>query len=168
MRHFVSRHQKIGRQFGTHQFVLLKHPNAINSLATIVEEGKTTTLWPLTAREFGNHFKVIMQELGVSSMKLTPASLRAGGATMFYNRGIAIGTLRFMGRWTVEKSLEHYLQLAMSTQIINRLDGVVISRLKKNCPYVPPACVLQWCIEYPPGKASGQKSNSHRNHQLVR
>lgn len=122
------------RQFGTHQFVLLKHPNAINSLATIVEEGKTTTLWPLTAREFGNHFKMIMQELGVSSMKLTPASLRAGGATMFYNRGIAIGTLRFMGRWTVEKSLEHYLQLAMSTQIINRLDGVVISRLKKLAP----------------------------------
>ena len=39
-----------------------------------------------------------------------------------------------MGRWTVEKSLEHYIQLAMSTQIMNRLSSPVISRLKRIAP----------------------------------
>ena len=53
---------------------------------------------------------------------------------MYYGKGIPISTLRFMGRWTVEKSLEHYIQLAMSTQIMNRLSSSVISRLKRLAP----------------------------------
>lgn len=53
---------------------------------------------------------------------------------MYYSRGIPISTLRFMGRWTVEKSLEHYIQLAMSAQIMNKLTPSVISRLKRLSP----------------------------------
>ena len=52
----------------------------------------------------------------------------------FYNQNVPISTLRFMGRWTVEKSLEHYIQLAMATQILNKLDQSVVSRLSKLAP----------------------------------
>ena len=148
------------RQFGTYQFVLLKHPNAINGLASIFQEGKTTTLWPLSVREFGNHFKMIMKELGVSPMNLTPASLRPGGATMYYNQGVAIGTLRFMGRWTVEKSLEHYIQLAMATQIINRLDSVVISRLTKIAPLCLLHVLCDGDLAIPLGKLPSRKATA--------
>ena len=53
---------------------------------------------------------------------------------MYYSRGVPISTLRFMGRWTVEKSLEHYIQLAMSAQTMNKLTPSVISRLKRLSP----------------------------------
>ena len=68
-----------------------------------------------------------MDELGVKACNFTPASLRPGGATMYFSRGVQISTLRFMGRWTAEKSLEHYIQLAMATQIMNKLDETAVS-----------------------------------------
>ena len=74
---------------------------------------------------------MLMKELSVETLKFSPASLRPGGATLYYNQNVPISTLRFMGRWTVEKSLEHYIQLAMATQIMNKLDSRPIARLKK-------------------------------------
>ena len=72
-----------------------------------------------------------MKELKLGDCKFTPASLRPGGATMYYSAGVSISTLRFMGRWSVERSLEHYIQLAMAAQIMNKLHPVAITRLKK-------------------------------------
>ena len=66
---------------------------------------------------------------------------------MYYGKGIPISTLRFMGRWTVEKSLEHYIQLAMSTQIMNRLSSPVISRLKRIAPLCLEFVVLADFVE---------------------
>ena len=76
-----------------------------------------------------------------------------------------------MGRWSVEKSLEHYIQLAMATQIMNRLAPSVITSLQKLSPLClshvcsgspdvvkvvrpPPARgaaareIIQWCDQY--------------------
>ena len=122
------------RQFGDFQFVLLKHPISIRWLSKIHVEGSEEFLWKGSSREFSEKFKQLMHELGISSLGFTPGSLRPGGATMFYNREIPISTLRFMGRWTVEKSLEHYIQLAMATQIMNRLRPSAIARLQKLSP----------------------------------
>lgn len=55
---------------------------------------------------------------------------------MYFARGASISTLRFLGRWTVERSLEHYIQLAMSTQIIDKISPEAIARLKKAGPPV--------------------------------
>ena len=89
---------------------------------------------------------------------------------MFYNNGVPISTLRFMGRWSVERTLEHYVQLAMATQILFKLGSAAVSRLKKLGPLCilqvvsdlwidplaadvkavcqHPASILKWCIEY--------------------
>jgi hypothetical protein len=48
---------------------------------------------------------------------------------MLYGRGLSISQLRFAGRWTAGKSLEHYIQQAMATQILNKLSSETISRL---------------------------------------
>ena len=103
-------------------------------LRDIVIEGLDLPIWRYKPALFGRLFKGLCKELGITSCHFTPASLRPGGATMYYGRGIPISTLRFMGRWTVEKSLEHYIQLAMSTQIMNKLDSSVVCRLKKLSP----------------------------------
>ena len=127
------------RQFGEHQFVLLKHSNAIAWLESIYKPNCTSRIWQFSRREFSDRFKQIMKELEVVDCKFTPASLRPGGATHYYGQGISIGTLRFMGRWTVEKSLEHYIQLAMATKIVNQLSPQSVERLIR----IGPLCLAQ-------------------------
>lgn len=119
------------RQFGEHQFVLLKNQNTIAWLERIHVEGLSETIWPISMRAFGVRFRQLMHELGVEALRFSPASLRPGGATLYYHQGVPINTLRFMGRWTAEKSLEHYIQLAVATQIMNKLDAASVARLRK-------------------------------------
>ena len=47
-------------------------------------------------------------------MKLTPGSLRAGGATHLLESGTPVATIRFQGGWAGKKSLASYLQEAES------------------------------------------------------
>lgn len=158
------------RQFGDSQFVCLQNPNAIIWLESLVVEGSEAPFWPASRYTFVKMFKQLVQDLGVSSCHFTPASLRPGGATMYYNQGIGIANLRFMGRWTAEKSLEHYIQQAMATQILNRLQPVAISRLRSlgalcieqvlhsSCSSLAPlpshhesklgTCLVAWCEAY--------------------
>ena len=158
------------RQFGDSQFVCLQNPNTIIWLESLVVEGSEAPFWPASRYTFVKMFKQLVQDLGVSSCHFTPASLRPGGATMYYNQGIGIANLRFMGRWTAEKSLEHYIQQAMATQILNRLQPVAISRLRSlgalcieqvlhsSCSSLVPlpshhesklgTCLVAWCEAY--------------------
>ena len=122
------------RQFGVDQFVLVRNPCAVQRLREVVKERNDCALWKGGRALFSRMFKQICRELRILDCHFTPASLRPGGATMYYGKGIPISTLRFMGRWIVEKSLEHYSQLAMSTQIMNRLSSSVISRPKRIAP----------------------------------
>lgn len=125
------------RQFGDEQFVALQNPNTIAWLRDAGVMGKDEPLWSSTASRFAKLFKQLTIELGVDDCNFTPASLRPGGATMLYGRGMNISQLRFAGRWTAEKSLEHYIQQAMATQILNKLEPHVVGRLPKLAP---------WCL----------------------
>lgn len=158
------------RQFGDHQFVSLKNPNTISWLECFVVEGSQDPFWPASRYVFVKMFKQLVQDLGVTSCQFTPASLRPGGATHYFNQGIGIASLRFLGRWTAERSLEHYIQHAMSTQILNRLPPAAISRLRtlgalcieqvlhRSCQSLAPcfstkgsrrgADLVSWCEEY--------------------
>lgn len=154
------------RQFGEFQFVLLRRPNAISWLAKIHQEGSDKPIWNGSSREFSDKFRQMMKELGLSGLGFTPGSLRAGGATMFFNRNTPISSLRFMGRWAAEKSLEHYIQLAMSTQIMNRLTPSVITRLQKLSPLCLShvrSCSLHvgQVIEPPPAKGASPRDIVH-------
>jgi len=119
------------RHFGKEQFVTLKHPNVISWLKFILVKGETHTLWPSAPSRFGKLFKIVIADLNLQACRFTPGSLRPGGATLLFSRGTPIAVLRFTGRWTAERSLEHYIQQAMSTQIVNKLSLETTQRLKK-------------------------------------
>lgn len=119
------------RHFGKEQFVTLKHPNVISWLKRIMVGSESDTLWPSAPSRFSKLFKQIVTDLNLQACRFTPGSLRPGGATLLYSRGTPISVLRFMGRWTAERSLEHYIQQAMSTQIVNKLPAETVCRLKK-------------------------------------
>lgn len=158
------------RQFGAEQFVTLKNPNVICGLRHLLSSDVEKNFWPSKPRRFSVLFKQVVNELGLDSLKLTPGSLRPGGATMFFGRGVNIASLRFMGRWTAERSLEHYIQQAMATQIVNRLPSQTIRRLKHlgaacldnvlfpecadliaclpKCSRKDGAVLVRWCASY--------------------
>ena len=122
------------RQFGNEQFVPLQNPNTIAWLQASGLMGQDVVLWTSTSSRVSKMFKQLTMELGVDDCNFTPGSLRPGGATMLYGRGMSIAQLRFAGRWTAEKSLEHYIQQAMATQILNRLKPDVVRRLQRLGP----------------------------------
>lgn len=122
------------RQFGEEQFVALQNPNTIAWLRHTGLVGSDDLLWAGSANRFSKLFKQLASELWLEDCNFTPGSLRPGGATMMYGRGLSISQLRFAGRWTAEKSLEHYIQQAMATQILNRLKPAVVDRLGKIGP----------------------------------
>ena len=111
--------------------MLLRNRNAISWLEKIHNEGDVRTIWAKGPKVFADWFRQLILELKLGDCKFTPASLRPGGATTYYSAGVSIGTLRFIGRWTVERSLEHYIQLAMSTQIMNKLKPEAVSPSQK-------------------------------------
>ena len=127
------------RQFGAQQFVILKNPSTIYWIRALWSVKPDDALWSHTPQQFAKCFRQICLELGLEHCHFTPGSLRPGGATHLYGKGMSVSTLRFVGRWTAEKSLEHYIQQAMATQILNNLEDNTVKRLLKLGP---------WCIAH--------------------
>ena len=59
--------------------------------------------------------------LGIRSMGLSAASLRAGGATQSFREDPNIGRLQYLGRWKSAATLQHYLQEAMAAYVWARV-----------------------------------------------
>ena len=76
-------------------------------------------------------FKTVCEKIMVQNMKLSPASLRAGGATWMLDEGYEVSRIRFQGRWTNLRSLEHYLQVARAQQLSLTIPDHVALQLRK-------------------------------------
>lgn len=123
---------KNARQMGSQQYVEIRHPDAINWLSWLKCQAPKpeSTLWPSTATKFRVLFKHICSSLQLETLRLSPASLRAGGATWLVDEGVEISRIRFLGRWAHMRSLEHYIQVARAQQIALTIQPQVASRLR--------------------------------------
>ena len=73
-----------------------------------------------------------MKDLEIQDLGLTPASLRAGGAThSFSTQACDLGQLKFKGRWAALSTLEHYEHECTATLVMLRLSDHVLDRLEK-------------------------------------
>lgn len=130
---------KNARQMGVQQFVELRHEDTINWLAWL----KTTSssnrpFWKSTSNKFRYMFRQLCTSLlHISQLHLSPASLRAGGATWMMDEGYEINRIRFLGRWAHLRSLEHYIQVARAQQIAlslpMKVGAELQSFLKRSC-----------------------------------
>jgi len=123
---------KNSRQMGRQQFAEIYHPDAVNWLAWLVSKTKPTSLlWPSTPNRFRMMFRQTCARLGLEGLKLSPASLRAGGPTWMLDEKVEVSRIRFHGRWANLRSLEHYLQVARAQQINLSLGPLIILRIKR-------------------------------------
>lgn len=123
---------KNARQMGPQQFAEVRHPDAINWLVWLVEkrENPSALLWKGNPTKFRLMFRHLTQKLRIESLGLSPASLRAGGATWMLDEKVEVSRIRFSGRWANLGSLEHYLQVARAQQISVTLSSDVTELLK--------------------------------------
>ena len=119
------------RQLGNVQFVTIKHADTCNWL-TWVCSGKASeqTLWPYSPAEFRRLFKKIRETLSLQSVQYSPASLRAGGATFYFDEFEDVGKLRLLGRWASMQSLEHYVQVGKGQQLLQTMSVKATRKLK--------------------------------------
>lgn len=111
-------HPKNARQMGVQQYVEIRHYDSMNWVAWLKLQTKAdAALWSSSPTKFRNMFKSVCRSLKISHLHLSPASLRAGGATWFIDEGHEVGRVRFLGRWAHLRSLEHYIQVARAQQI---------------------------------------------------
>ena len=87
-------------------------------------------LQPGGTATFRRLFKTCIQALGLEGLGLTPASLRAGGATWRFASGMDLGHLKWWGRWGSLGTLEHYVQEAAATMVVMELSDVTLQRLE--------------------------------------
>jgi hypothetical protein len=103
---------------GRNQFVVLRCPYRIRWLRWLVEGlPPSCRLWPSDARKFAAYFSSTLGHLQLSDLRLTPGSLRPGGATQLFVDGMEVHRLLFVGRWKSVQSLQCYIQEAMAQSV---------------------------------------------------
>ena len=110
--------------------------------------------------KFRSIFAQIVKDLDIQDMGLTPASLRAGGATHYLSTGILdLGQLKFRGRWAALSTLEHYVQECTATLVMLRLADSTLDRLESLIRFsakfkLPPATPWERFFPRPRQRAS--------------
>ena len=86
-------------------------------------------LWPFGAARFNTLLKDALRFYALNGLGLTAGSLRAGGATHLLEIGVSVGEIKFLGGWSAERMLCHYLQTAESAATLLALSPTQASRL---------------------------------------
>jgi hypothetical protein len=67
-------------------------------------------IWPFTRTRFKECLQSALKHLDIAKLRLTPASLRAGGASHMFERRTPTDRMQVLGRWTSTRSMHSYLQ----------------------------------------------------------
>ena len=119
------------RVFGRIQIAMLDEGRGVDWLTWLVSGlDKKSRLFHGGTGKFRKLFAVAVKALRLESLGLTPASLRAGGATfLFVSGSLDIGRIQYRGRWASLSTLQHYLQEASAQLAMLQLSDPTVQRL---------------------------------------
>ena len=101
-------------------------------------------LWPGSRQAFVGHWKSSMERLGLTRHRFTVGSLRPGGATGLFLRGVEVARIKFKGRWRSEQALACYIQEAAPTLVWNHISAEAKTTFKLWQAYI------SFCWSTPP------------------
>lgn len=115
--HLRLRHTKTG----PNKWVFVEDPSVVRLIRLLLDfTGPGRYLLPYTTDRFRQLFKSACSQLGLSP-KYVPHSLRHGGATRDFMRGVSVEDIMLRGRWASSKSARTYIQsgpaLLLSTKV---------------------------------------------------
>ena len=136
---------------GRQQVAVLRDSSGAAWLEWLLVDWDTNQrVWRGSRHGFNAMLQQCLGYLGAEDLGLTPACLRAGGTTTFFERGTATGHLRYYGRWASERSMSCYIQeaesaltmLKLSLDTTRRLDSIAESLAFLARPPVTPWAVF--------------------------
>ncbi len=145
--------QPKNRAFMGRQQVRIVRDGAVTAWVTWLCDGmeQSEPVWPYSKYQFRQCFAAAGIFFGLEQALITPASLRAGGATFLLESGTPVATIRFLGAWASEKSLASYLQEAECASVLMSLAPRQVRRIRnflvrlQPC-LLPPAMPAEWVL----------------------
>ena len=140
----ILRSPKNKASMGQNQFATIHEPGTVAWLGWLsCNLGPDAKLWPSSSQTFSALFRLVLANLGLSKLPLTPGCLRPGGATRYFVDGMSLGDLQFAGRWRSPQSLGAYVQEAMAHFVWLNLDqqqraGISATVLTSACAWSQP------------------------------
>ena len=74
--------------------------------------------------------QILLSALRFCDVHFTPACLKAGGATYDYLTHFSVPRLRLKGRWSSDKSLDHYVQESTALMISESFPEAALARAR--------------------------------------
>ena len=146
-------HQPKNKAFmGRYQVRIVRDPLAVSWMCWLTESMALGDLiWPYSAARFGQCFATAARFYDLDGYRLSPASLRAGGATFQLECGVPVASIRFHGAWASERSLCCYLQEAEAAGVLLSIGPCQARRLqfylaKLSGCLAPPCLGSQWAL----------------------
>ena len=90
------------------EFVRLDDLSFMTFVESVLPHLPDGPIWPWRPVDFRHRFDALFRELRIKG--LTPASLRAGGATHLFTTTQNMEIVRWKGRWQSLRTVEHYVQ----------------------------------------------------------
>ena len=109
------------------QYVSIYEPDVIKFITIVWQHlPRETTLFPMSAGAFRTRWNAIMKKLDIAAHhRLTPGSLRAGGAVCLHKQGCSVESLLWRMRLQHMKTLSYYLQEVTASSILPSLSPQV-------------------------------------------
>jgi integrase len=100
---------------GLNKFVVLRDPHVariFSSFLSLTNPAGAERVFPFSEHRYRTALRCACAALGVTSWRITPHSLRHGGASRDFLSGASIEQIRHRGRWASAASAERYVQSA--------------------------------------------------------
>ena len=125
------RNPKNRRFFGRAQFVLLQDVCTSDWLRWFVHSlPGECKLWPGSISSFRVWFRRLLQVCCLDTVAWNPSSLRCGGATYLHvHLNVSISRLKFIGRWSSDRTLSAYVQESAYCLVLTQLTDVLQQRI---------------------------------------
>ena len=137
----VIRKPKMRRLAARREHVLVSEPSVAAFLASAFRDRSGDELvFPAGGARLREAFAAILSGLGVptgDAVGLTLASLRAGGATWFYEETRDLELVRWRGRWGAPRTLEVYIQEVGALHVLAGVGQPVRDRVHRFAAALP-------------------------------
>lgn len=109
------------------QYVTVEEPLVIELIDSVWQQlEKDEPLFPLSPGAFRTRWNAVLKHLQIGTEhRLTPGSLRAGGAVFLHRSGVSISDLLWRMRLQHQKTLSYYLQEVTASSILPSLRAEV-------------------------------------------
>jgi len=161
---------------GLNKFVVLRDPHVariFSSFLSFTRPAGTERVFPFSEHRYRTALRCACAALGVRHWRITPHSLRHGGASRDFLAGASIEQIRHRGRWASSASAERYVQSAPALLLQSNMPAQLRDLAAALLPSLSDVFAhllesVSWyhyrsgaCVRFAPASAAASASSAH-------